>query len=368
MEAAAPAELSALSALDDELLYVFLAGPGKGEGILIKAPEFGWLAVDGCKAARPDQHSQLPLVSLLARFGAAPLQLYVLTHPHQDHTGGVAELLETYSPAAIAVTGPPSPGASLFDEYERRFRGDRSEGVAQALKAILKWRQDTGHPVTHLHDGVPLASAGRVAVTARAPDPGYLLSLGSPLAPADLNHLSAVLEVTFGTTRIVLGGDLPLFSHGWQHVLQKYPNLANHHGLKIPHHGSLGALHPPLLAHAKHLNAAWLLSPYNSSGLPRTDDDDGLDVLLQHHDPILLTAPSVSKKLQAAQVVDGRTRLQLATQTAATKKGRSILNRGTVVTPPLALQPQDAVWAVAFDHCGKLRGRWRGAAACLVYP
>ena len=368
MEAAAVAELSALSALEDDLLYVFLAGPGKGEGILVKAPKLGWIAVDGCKTAKRDLHSQLPLVSLLARFGATRLRLYVLTHPHQDHAGGVAELLERYRPCEIGVTGPPQPGATLFDEYERRFGGDRSEGVAHALKAILKWSQDTGRQVFQLHDGVPLASASPVAVTARAPDPGYLKSLGSPLAPADLNQLSAVLEVTFGTTRVVLGGDLPLFSHGWQHVLQRHRDLADHHGLKIPHHGSLGALHPPLLAHAKDLKPGWLLSPYNSSGLPRTDDDDGLDVLLRHHHPILLTAPSLSKKLQAAQVEGDLSRLQLATQTVAAKQGRSILGRGTVVTPPLALQPQDPVWAVAFDDQGTVRGRWRGAAACLVSP
>ena len=41
--------LDELAILSRDLLYVFVAGPGYGEGIAVAFPERGWLMVDGCQ-------------------------------------------------------------------------------------------------------------------------------------------------------------------------------------------------------------------------------------------------------------------------------------------------------------------------------
>jgi hypothetical protein len=68
------------------------------------------------------------------------------------------------------------------------------------------------------------------------------------------NHLSTVVEVVFGATRLVLGGDLPTLESnsttrvpaGWDLVMDRHPSLGAHHGLKLPHHGSAEAHHESL--------------------------------------------------------------------------------------------------------------------------
>lgn len=43
--------LSDLVAIDRSLLYVFVIGPGRGEGIAVALPTSGWLTIDGATSA-----------------------------------------------------------------------------------------------------------------------------------------------------------------------------------------------------------------------------------------------------------------------------------------------------------------------------
>lgn len=63
MSLPAAEELSALATLRTDLLYVFVAGPGKGEGIAVAFPGGDWLFVDGCRTS-----DTFPLRSIFDRF------------------------------------------------------------------------------------------------------------------------------------------------------------------------------------------------------------------------------------------------------------------------------------------------------------
>jgi len=388
METPEPGKLEDLE-LDPRLLYLFTAGPGSGEGLLLKVPGLGWVAIDGCETERTDATgTRLTLLSLLRRYGARDLALLVFTHPHADHSAGIPELIEGLRPKQIAVTGLEHPRPSLLTEHELlRSRASaetgqrqRNRAVAQALNAILEWSGGDEQRALGMHEGAVLANYPDGNITARSPSVAYLESLWSEGATRKTisdhaNRLSAVLEVEFGATRLVLGGDLPdtegkwpgtRLQHGWQHVLDDRPELAAHQGLKVPHHGSRQALNRRLLSNASGLGASWSLTPFNSSGLPRTDDDDGLDILLEHHEPVLVTAMSASRKFQEARVDSRVDRPTLGRQTQRAKKRKSFDSGDSVARETLAHDPLDPVWAVAFDTRGRIRGRWRGRAALMV--
>jgi hypothetical protein len=363
----AASPLSALGKLNREWLHVFVTGPGEGEGIAIALPERGWVLVDGCRATHG-----LPLKEVLRTWRAAdePLFAYVLTHCHDDHVKGLVEILEETPPAHVAITG------GLTRRPEDRNVPSRllvARTVNAALQAIERWSDLHPGQLIDLVDGGVVPVPGPAKVAFRAPDAALARAhvKAAQETGLDANILSGVLEVEYGATRILLGGDLPRFHPGgrrvvptgWDLVMNRHPHLGQHSALKLPHHGSAEAFHPSLMVPGT--NRLWLATPYNRSDLPNVIDMDGLPQLLACQDPIMLTAIPVSKTLQSQVAHPARVTLaQLAKRVQSKSTGVPFLDAGAVeVTPRVATAPLDAVWAFACDNQGNVVGRWRGPVA-----
>ncbi|WP_426734320.1 MBL fold metallo-hydrolase [Myxococcus faecalis] len=374
--------------MNRDWLHVFVAGPGQGEGIAVALPGQGWLLVDGCSTAE----GRFPLEEVLKRWGMGAgdgVEALVLTHPHEDHVEGIAELLETLTVKQVAVATGSTPGATLVASTQALRRGAAggttrnqllAAKVIAAFEAIERWESTRPGGLLGLSDGQGLQVSTQVQVHARSPDAGGVSQFfQSPNLARRLrsgaNHLSIVLEVCFGSLRLVLTGDLPYLDSkggravptGWDSVMQRHPQLGEHHGFKVPHHGSPEAMHPDWMKPGTVSPRAWLVTPYNSSGLPHLARMDGLPTLLQHQPEVLLTAPPVSKRLQADPGPGNQVRLvDLVARVANLKQGRSFLDGGTVIHPGSALEPLDPLWCIAFDSKGTVRGRWHGRAALAV--
>lgn len=377
--------LDTLDALNRELLYLFVAGPGQGEGIAVALPGAGWLLVDGCTTSGTDRDG-LPLLEIVTRWRMMqddPVVAMVLTHPHEDHAGGFAELVEALKPHAIALAGGLLDAAKSLRAPARSASDQRKVGaVVSALGAIQRWQEEHPGQFIALEQGKTLAVPGTSAtVVARAPERDLLAQfLAEPGVEQRLrkeaNHISVVLEVMYGSTRLALTGDLPRYRSdkktivpsGWDQVLGVRPELGDHHALKIPHHASAAAAHPNLMPTNSGTERAWLVTPYNSSKLPRVADMDGLPHLLTLHPSILLTGLSASKEVQAVQAEPGVVRLdQLVSRYALQPLGEPFLDSGGIeLTPGDACEPLDPVWAVALDAMGRVVNHWRGRAALEV--
>jgi hypothetical protein len=384
--------LETLGSLDRDLLYIFVAGPGQGEGIAVALPGGGWLLVDGCTTGIYGEG--LPLQTIVTRWrrdAGEPVVAMVLTHPHQDHVGGFAELVNAFNPTSIALVGDATAGVDLLSHAWRALVGARatadkvrSGSVKAAMIAIARWSEEHPHKLVPLHQGMTLPVGPTPAtIVARSPELTYL---GQLLSAPDVekklrraeNHLSVVLEIEYGEARVVLSSDLPRYltgtttpiRSGWDQVLSKRPQLGSHAGLKIPHHGSAEATHPDLMSASSGAERAWIVTPYNSSKLPRVADLDGLPRLLEQQAPVLLTGVPTSKKVQAAEPHPGAVFLsQLASRIELQRLGEPFLDIGGVdVTPGDAGEPLDPVWCVAFDRTGQVVGRWRGRSALEVFP
>jgi hypothetical protein len=379
-------DLDTLGPLNRELLYVFVAGPGKGEGIAVALPGAGWMLVDGCTM----ESGEIPLESIVTRFRAPkddPVLAMVLTHPHEDHVGGFAELVELFDPMTIAVagsgTGKPDLRSIMSAQIARARAGGsdriRAGSVLGALLAIEGW--EAAHPggVVPLRDGAALPLPGTQAtVVARAPEGTSLQGFLSAPRMNQANHFSLVLEVEYDGARVVLTGDLPRYlpgtntpvPTGWDSVIASNPHLGGHAVLKIPHHGSAEAMHPTLMPVAAPASRAWPVTPYNSSRLPRVADLEGMPRLLSQQPSILLTALPTSRSLQANTAAPGVVSFsQLASRVAAQPTGHAFLDSaGVDVTPGDAGEPLDPVWCVAIDRAANVIGRWRGRSALEIIP
>lgn len=91
--------------LEDGLLNIVVYGPGEGEAILVRLPDRQIGIVDGCGEPDPgsDEGRGDPMRELLNELeasGSGPdpfrLAFVCLTHPHEDHYGGLGRLLAHY--------------------------------------------------------------------------------------------------------------------------------------------------------------------------------------------------------------------------------------------------------------------------------
>lgn len=269
-----------------DALQLFVFGPGYGELVAIRAPPNHWLIVDGCAVGAVPYAPRL-----LAHYGARP-SLVVLTHPHQDHYSGLQQVIDD---ATVGVSESGWPVFGMVALPAADARDDRigdlvayaaHGGAEQVVSAIVdRWER---HPPSKwtLQPG-SARSLGEATVTALSPTVAMRGAAQANFEASrrfDSNDLSCALSVEWQGQRLVLGSDLvERPGRGWTEGLRVQGLLATHAVLKVPHHGSVQALHEPVLTRPVGApEPTWLLSPFSRQNLPRFDLDGGLDRLLRH--------------------------------------------------------------------------------------
>jgi hypothetical protein len=247
----------------------------------------------------------------------------------------------------------------------------RRRTVIDAMLAIRRRFDAAPGDLIALVDGA-LVPVTHPEVTAfiRAPDAAFVHDRLAGGNRGDPNELSAVVELAFGATRIVLGSDLPtsdargvVLDAGWDRVLRRHPHLGDHRGLKIPHHGSPAAFHSGLMTPGS--RRTWWISPFNrGKRLPPTDPD-GVPRLVASNGEVSLTATPRARAAQPTHADPGVVPLAELPSLFATS--RPFAAGAFSVTPP-DVEPLEPVWCAAFDDQGALRGVWRGHRAFSVVP
>lgn len=375
--------IQALRVLDRSAIHLFVAGPGVGEGIAVALPDRGWVMVDCCKVSGT---TSVPLVDIYDQLRSGNddrVELAVLTHPHDDHTGGFPTLLERTNPGRIGVVGRP-PHESLHLEAQARH-STRPEDAAeeqrqgrfvQALNAIRAWEAGE-RSIDPFVEGTTM-SLGDTTISCCAPTHTGVASFFDDIDDARLlarlrrraNELSIVIEIRHGSTSIVLGGDLPTTSSdaqrrsiptGWNHVMVGHPHLGAHHALKIPHHGSAHAHHSELMKRASH-RRRWICTPFN--GMPAFGDT-GVGALLENEAAVHMTARPTAWPI----VLDTR---RVASYGSRPPEARPASDPFVAVASPKRPRPHDAptahVWAFEFDAQGSPGRMWAGDGAFTLVP
>ncbi len=186
---------------DGKTLTVSFLDVGQGDSIFIELPEGKTMLIDASESDQADG-----IIDYIKDRGHDTLDYVVATHPHADHIGGMAEVLEAFDVGEIWM---PDADADT-KTYER----------------LLNTVADKEIP---LH----VAEAGKTILNSES------LNI-SVLAPCkdeydDLNDYSAVLSLTYGKTRFIFTGDAETLSEG--EILDSGASLSAD-VLKLGHHGS----------------------------------------------------------------------------------------------------------------------------------
>jgi competence protein ComEC len=222
-------------------LRISVLDVGQGDAILVESSDGPRLLVDG--GSDPDLlvrrlDERIPLWD-------RRLDLVVLTHPHEDHAGGLAGLMPRYRVAALLETGLGSDGA----------------GVRELRAAAM--RHGARHARLVQGDAFALGTA-RVDVVW---PPQALIESGGLSTNREVNATSIVLAIRLGQQRALLMGDLE--EDRDRQLLEALGGPDEPWELlKVAHHGSATATSETLLEAVRPRLAAISVGTDNEYGHP----------------------------------------------------------------------------------------------------
>ena len=192
---------------------------GQGDCIVMQFPDSStWLIDAGglrVEAAKPEDASPFDIgEAVVSRFlwsrWIVALDLAVLSHPHQDHAGGMPAVLQNFSTRGL------------------HYADAGSDPVQSNLLALARSR---GVPVHDTRAGMEYGVAG---VAVRVLNPASSIASTS----SSTNDGSVVLHVTYGAFSALLPGDLE--GTGEASLLERTSDLRSSL-FKVAHHGSRNA-------------------------------------------------------------------------------------------------------------------------------
>jgi hypothetical protein len=297
-------------------LIVLTFGPGIGELTLVRVPPDAWMVVDGCGVGKIDY-----AMAALAHYRASP-RIVLLTHSHDDHSRGLASVIEAATPRdhedawpRIGMVLPPANDvAARSADYIAGVTLKAIDAIASRWSKLPSCRWDV-----NVGDVEPLGEAALHVLSPSVNVRADKLALWRTRRPFDRNVISTALLLSWRGRRILLGSDLvedP--DEGWSHSLVLEPELGDHDLLKVPHHGSDKALHDDVLRPKTRVpDPLRTITPYNTSRLPTFSDGEGAHRVVSHGGATYLTGLPRSHALQSGQVEE-RTLADLATHDTMT--------------------------------------------------
>ena len=190
-------------------LKVVVIDVGQGDCILLISPEGKTMLVD---AGPPGSFSRIR--KTLGQFGVVSLDIAVATHPHEDHIGAMAKVLDAY-PVGTFITIPQEQTTASYTEMQDALGRNGCSVLYAAGGTTIDWAESC-------------------TVTVLNPIPSYAD------APKDPNDASVVLHVRYGDTAVLLTGDAGEFAE--KRMLDTFPrSMLRADVLKLGHHGSSSA-------------------------------------------------------------------------------------------------------------------------------
>ena len=176
-----------------------------------------WVLIDAGRIWPGGDAGRRTVVPYIAHRGGT-LSAFILTHPHADHVGGAASVLDALRPA------------SYYDAAFVTPSGPYDASLQAAKRDRVHWGR--------VHPGDSLV-VDEATIRFLAPDSVFEASLPDP------NNASTVALIRVGDVRFLLMGDAERAEEDW--LLEHEPELLSADVLKVGHHGSITSSTPAFL-------------------------------------------------------------------------------------------------------------------------
>lgn len=230
---------------------------GQGDGLGVRTPHGSWILIDAGRAWIGGDAGRRTIVPYVRRLGG-DVALFVQTHPHEDHVGGAASVLEALRPASYWESALVAPNRSYLSAL----------GVAD--RRGITWHR--------VHPG-DTARIDGVLLRVLAPDSAWVAG------GHGTNETSTVVMVEYGAVRMLLMGDAQAGEEEW--IESEWPrDSLRADVLKVGHHGSQSSSTPAFLDAVRPRVAVISVGAGNSYGHPHRRT---LDALAERHVLVLRT-------------------------------------------------------------------------------
>ena len=188
---------SALFTPSSDLTVHFL-DVGQADCIIAELPNSQILMIDG-----GSRSSRQVVLGYINSLGIETIDYLVITHPHEDHIGGLPEVIDAFDIGMIYMP--------------------RASNNTQIFERLLIAIQDNGYSINTARAGVNIFSSPELKIDIVAP-------VGDSYR--DLNDYSAVVRLVYGSIAFLFTGDAEAVSEG------EITADIRADVLKVSHHGS----------------------------------------------------------------------------------------------------------------------------------
>jgi competence protein ComEC len=190
---------------------------GQGDAIAVRTPRNRWILIDAGRTWSGGDAGRSTVIPYIRRRGGE-VEAFILTHPHDDHVGGAASVLESLRPRAY------------WDAAYAAGNNAYRSSLVLALERGIHWQR--------VHPGDSLIVDG-VELRILAPDSTWTESLD------DANDASTVVLIRYGDVRFLLTGDAEAAEEKW--LVRAVGAGLRADVLKVAHHGSRTSTSPAFL-------------------------------------------------------------------------------------------------------------------------
>lgn len=229
----------------DLKLHVYTVGyPSEGESILLLLEKDGKVLLTiltDSYAVGKDNGTYNHIHNILENWDSPPINYFIWTHPHKDHSVGIEKVLDKFDPKHEAKIILPNTfdnteNYSLCEEAEKAFNFLINNYNSNRKYNVFQWGRnetETKNTILKLSD----AKSGRTihcSIYVLAPYTPLAIRRSANTGGNDFNAISIVYRFEINGLQLLLCGDMAKTSIQWIDE----DNYKIVHFIKIPHHGS----------------------------------------------------------------------------------------------------------------------------------
>jgi beta-lactamase superfamily II metal-dependent hydrolase len=189
------------SSSNDKLIVHYL-DVGQGDSEFIELPNGECMLIDASISEYGDD-----IVESIEGYGYSKIDYLVATHPHADHIGGMAEVINNFDIGEIYMT--------------------KATSTSKTFENLLTTISDKGLQISTAKAGVTVYSSSELQIDMLAPiDDEY----------SETNNYSAVIKISYGKNSFLFTGDAEELVE--DELLESNYSVLDCDVLKVGHHGS----------------------------------------------------------------------------------------------------------------------------------